>query len=68
MKLEAKHPGPGNRVLGDYRDGSAIKSSGCYCREPEFEPQPPHGSSQPPMTAVPGDLTLFSGLCRHCTH
>lgn len=28
----------------------------------------PYGSSQPPVTLVPGDLTLSADLCRHQAH
>jgi hypothetical protein len=30
-------------------DGSAVKSTGCSSRGPEFKSQQPHGGSQPPI-------------------
>jgi hypothetical protein len=33
--------------LKDWRDGSAVKSTDCYSRGPEFNSQQPHGGSQP---------------------
>jgi hypothetical protein len=38
------------------RDGSAVKSTGCSSRGPQFDSQHPYGSSQLPATPVPGDL------------
>jgi hypothetical protein len=34
-------------VSGDWRDGSAVKSTGCSFEGPEFNSQHPHGGSQP---------------------
>jgi hypothetical protein len=31
------------------RDGSAVKSTDCSSRGPEFNSQQPHGGSQPPV-------------------
>jgi hypothetical protein len=45
----------GGRVLyiklinRNWRDGSAIKSIGCFSRVPEFNSQQPHGGSQPSL-------------------
>jgi hypothetical protein len=39
-----------------WRDGSAIKSTNCSSRGPEFNSQQPHGGSQPP---VMGSGALF---------
>lgn len=33
---------------------------------PRFNSQQPHGSSQPSVTAVPGNPTFSLGLCGHC--
>jgi hypothetical protein len=38
-------------------DDSAIKSIGYSSREPTFNSQHPHGSSQPSVTPVPGNMT-----------
>jgi len=39
-----------------WRDGSAVKSTGCSSRGPEFKSQLPHGVSQP---SVMGSDALF---------
>jgi hypothetical protein len=39
-----------------WRDDSAVKSTDCSSRGPEFNPQQPHGSSQP---SVMGSKALF---------
>jgi len=51
----------------DWRDGSAVKSTGCSSRGPEFNSQQPHGGSQP---SVMGSDALFWWVCRQlqCTH
>jgi hypothetical protein len=36
-----------NLVLGGWRDGSAVKSTDCSSRGPEFNSRQPHGGSQP---------------------
>jgi hypothetical protein len=33
-----------------WRDGSAVKSTDCSSRGPEFKSQQPHGGSQPSVT------------------
>jgi len=45
-----------------WRDGLAVKSSGCSSREPWFNSQYPHEGSQPPVTVDPRDPTPSSGL------
>jgi hypothetical protein len=40
----------------DWRDGSAVKSTDCSSRDPEFNSQQPHGGSQPSVT---GSNALF---------
>jgi hypothetical protein len=40
------HMGVKNRLLG-WRGGSAVKSTDCSSRGPEFKSQQPHGGSQP---------------------
>ena len=44
-----------NPVIKDseegWRDGSAVKSTGCSSRGPEFNFQQPHGGSQPSVMA-----------------
>ena len=47
-----------------WRDGSAVNNSYCSCKEPRFESQHPHGSSQPSVTQVPGNMTS----CVHTVH
>jgi hypothetical protein len=32
---------------GVWRDGSAVKSTGCSCKDPEFNSQQSHGGSKP---------------------
>jgi hypothetical protein len=39
----------------DWRNGSTIEA--LAAAGPEFSSQYPHGSSQPPLSPVPGDLT-----------
>jgi hypothetical protein len=34
-------------VGGGWRDGSAVKSTDCSSKGPEFKSQQPHGGSQP---------------------
>jgi hypothetical protein len=41
---------------GSWRDGSAVKSTDCSSRGPEFSSQQPHGGSQP---SVMGSDALF---------
>jgi len=41
---------------GGWRDGSAVKSTDCSSRGPEFDSQQPHGGSQP---SVMGSDALF---------
>jgi hypothetical protein len=43
------------RLLG-WRDGSAVKSTDCSSRGPDFNSQQPHGGSQP---SVKGSDILF---------
>jgi hypothetical protein len=38
------------RYLGGWRDGSAVKSTDCSSKGPEFKSQQPHGGSQPSIT------------------
>jgi hypothetical protein len=45
-----------------WRDGSAARSSSHSSRGARFNAQCSHGSSQPPVTPVPGAATLSSGL------
>ena len=33
--------------IGGWRDGSAVKSTNCSSKGPEFKSQQPHGGSQP---------------------
>jgi hypothetical protein len=51
----------------DWRDGSAVKSTGCSSRGLEFNSQQPHGGSQP---SVMGSDSLFWCVWRqlHCSH
>ena len=50
-----------------WRDGSAVKSTDCSSRGPEFNSQQPHGGSQP---SVMGSDALFWCVWRQrqCTH
>jgi hypothetical protein len=41
---------------GGWRDGSAVKNTGCSSKGPGFNSQHPRGSSHLPVTPVPGDL------------
>jgi hypothetical protein len=50
--------------VGGWRDGSAVKSTGCPSGGPVFNCQNPYGSSKPAITPVPGDL----GPPYRCTH
>lgn len=40
---------------------------GCRSRGPGFDAQHPHGGSRSPLTLVPGDMKLSSGLHRYCS-
>jgi hypothetical protein len=51
----------------DWRDGSAVKSTDCFSRGPEFNSQQPHGGSQPPVMGS-GALFWCVGRQRQCTH
>jgi hypothetical protein len=44
------------RAVRGWRDGSAVKSTDCSSRGPEFNSQQPHGGSQP---SVMGSDALF---------
>jgi hypothetical protein len=46
-------------ISGDWRDGSAVKSTDCSSRGPEFKSQQPYGGSQP--SGMVSDA-LFWGL------
>ena len=47
------------------RGGSVVKGT-CYSYKGlGFSSQHPHGGLQPPITLLPGDLTLSSDLCRN---
>jgi hypothetical protein len=37
---------------GSWRDGSAVKSTDCFLRVPEFNSQQPHGGSQPSVICI----------------
>ena len=37
---------------GGWRDGSAVKSTDCSSRGPEFNSQQPHGGSQPSVNEI----------------
>jgi hypothetical protein len=45
-----------NHFFRSWRDGSAVKSTDCSSRGPEFSSQQPHGGSQP---SVMGSDALF---------
>jgi hypothetical protein len=45
-----------------WRDGSAVRSTGCSSRGPEFNSQQPHGGSQP---SVMGSDALFWHAVEH---
>jgi hypothetical protein len=48
-----------------WRDGSAVKSTDCSSRGPEFKSQQPHGGSQPSVTSVPEGLMPSSSCHGH---
>jgi len=50
------------RIKQAWRDGSAVKSTGCSSRGPEFNSQSPHGGSQP---SILGSDALFRHTDRH---
>ena len=54
-------------MVGGWRNGSAVKSTNCSPRGPEFNSQQPHGGSQP---LVVGSDALFWCVWRqlHCAH
>lgn len=52
----------------DWRNGSVARSTGHSPRGPGSESQHPHGSLQPPITPVSGDLMPSSGPCGHQAH
>jgi hypothetical protein len=47
----------GNKNFRGWRDGSAVKSTGCPSKGPRFNSQNPYDSSQMSLTPVPGDPT-----------
>lgn len=47
------------KIRDDWSGGPVIDSVYCSCRGLEFSSQPVSGSSQPPVTQVPGDPALF---------
>lgn len=49
-------------------ESSLGKNTGCSSREPKFDPQHPHGSSQASIFLVLGNLMPPSGLLGHQTH
>lgn len=51
-----------------WRDGSAIKNTGCSCRSPAFSSQHPLGGSLQFLTTIPGYLAPSSGICGHHAH
>ena len=53
--------------LRSWRDGSAVKSTDCSSKDPEFKSQQPHGGSQP---SVMGSDALFwcVWIQLQCTH
>lgn len=52
-------------LLKGWRDGSAMQRAVCSSRGSGLDSQQPRGSSQPPVTAVPGDLSPSSGHFEH---
>ena len=54
-------------VFQSSRGGSAVKHTRYSSSGPRFGSKHPHGSSQPPITPVPGDPMPSSGLLEHCT-
>ena len=55
MVVDAYHPS-----TGDWRDGSAVKSTDCSSRGPEFNSQQSHGGSQPSVMGC--DALVCSGV------
>ena len=49
----------------DSRDGSAVKSTGCFYRGYRCGSEHPHGGPQPSVTPVPGDVMPSFDLYRH---
>ena len=54
--------------LGGWRNSLVVKSIGCSSREPRFKSKHQHGSQQPSVALVPGNLMLSSILCGHQAH
>lgn len=52
----------------DWRGGSLVKSICCSCKGAEFCSQHPHGSSQPCVSTVPGDLDPLAPTSCTYTH
>lgn len=50
---------------GSWRNGSAVKSTCCFCRRQRLSSQYPHSGLQPFITLVPGDPTHSSDLLEH---
>jgi hypothetical protein len=44
------------KITFGLRDGSEVENTGCSSRRPGFNSQHPHGSSQPSVTPLSGDL------------
>jgi hypothetical protein len=55
---------PKTNPLRGWRDGSAVKSTDCFLRGPEFNSQYSHGGSEP---SVVGSESLFRGMCEDRT-
>jgi hypothetical protein len=56
-----------NNKIRAWRDGSAVKNTGCSPRGTELNSQHPHGSSQLSVTPAPRDL-MASGRQNINTH
>lgn len=54
-------------LLGAWRDGSVVKSTGCSFRGHRFDSQQCYGGSQSSVTRGPGDLVPASGFCSQHT-
>jgi hypothetical protein len=52
-------------TIGGWRNGSAVKSTDCSSKGPEFNSHQPHGGSQP---SVMGSDALFWWREQWCTH
>lgn len=69
------------KTSGGWRDGSSVKGTGCFSKEPGLDSRQPQGGSGPPVTLVmrnpipfsvlwgaPGTCVVYRHMCRQSMH